>query len=199
MSTETEADAGKVSYEYRTGADLTETEVDDGNDSSGDDALPDLEADDREDSFGDFELADIEETFGSRVKNNPTLSSMTSLARPDLEHETLSHHWIEKSKEASGSRNFLAKEMWQPFFLIITESKWMEYIFYTVLAIVIQVTFGRSSFFPDGHSDGKPTCDAFNGMAVRNATMCDFMFVLERGHSQLQVLVAFILSGFVAR
>ena len=79
---------------------------------------------------------------------------------------------------------------------MITHTKWMEYILYTVLAIVIQISFGRSYFFPDG----QPACgDNLGGKAVRNATMCDFMFSLERGHSQLQVLVAFILSGFVAR
>ena len=79
---------------------------------------------------------------------------------------------------------------------MITHTKWMEYILYTVLAIVIQLTFGRSYFFPDG----QPACgDTPGGMMVRNEAMCKFMFSLERGHSQLRVLVAFILSGFVAR
>jgi hypothetical protein len=79
----------------------------------------------------------------------------------------------------------------------------MEYVFYTVLAIVIQVTFGRSSFLPDEQLAEQPVvtpvCDTLNGMAVRNATMCDLKFVLERGHTQLRTLVAFILGGFVAR
>jgi hypothetical protein len=212
MSTETEADKRKVSFEYGGNglADLTETEVDDGKDSFGDDEVSDLEADegkdsdgDDEDSFGDAELADLAHKVRFKVKRNPAsalrspcFSSITSVARPDLEHETLSNHWIQKSKKESGSRNFLAKKMWQPFLHIVTDSKWTEYVFYTVLAIVIQVIFGRSAFFPDG---GQPACESLNGMAVKNATMCDFKFALERGHSQLRVLVAFILSGFVAR
>jgi hypothetical protein len=94
---------GIVSYEYRGNAgqaDLIETEADGG-----------------KDSFRDDELADLEERFGSKVKYNPAsalgsarFSSITSVARPVLEHETFSHHWIQKSKEVLGSRNFFAKK-----------------------------------------------------------------------------------------
>ena len=78
------------------------------------------------DSYGDNELADLEEIFGSKVKNDPTsalgphfIASITSEAGTGLERETLSHHWSQKSKQAASKRNFFAKKMWQPFFLII--------------------------------------------------------------------------------
>ena len=78
------------------------------------------------DSYGDNELADLEKIFGSKVKDDPTsalrphfIASITSEAGTGLERETLSHHWSQKSKQAASKRNFFAKKMWQPFFLII--------------------------------------------------------------------------------
>lgn len=148
------------------------------------------------DSYGDYDLAYVEEVFGSKEKKETRSCSITSVARPGLEHETLSHHWIRKSKQGSGSRNFFAKKMLEPSFLIITHSKWMEYVFYTVFAICIQLTFGRSSFFPNG----KPAGDTLNGMAERNATLCDFIFAcclhFERLCGEVSLICTMYLHGF---
>jgi hypothetical protein len=165
-----------------------------------------------DDSIGENDLADIHQIFGLKVRNDPasTLSSdfthdpapslrsksITGEARPGLEQDALGSSWLQKSKKAENCRNMFAKTTREPFFLIISNSKRLEYVFYTVLAIVIQLVFGWSYFFPDG----RPACSgARDGLAVRNPAMCDLMWVLGRAHSQYRVLVAFILGGFIAR
>ena len=89
--------------------------------------LTETGAHEEKNSYGDNELADAEKIFGAKAE----YSSIISEARPGLERETLSDPWTKQSKKPSGTRNCFAKKMWQPFFLIITHTKWMEYILYT--------------------------------------------------------------------
>jgi hypothetical protein len=69
----------------------------------------------------------------------------------------------------------------------------MEYLFYTGLALAIQVILGHDFAFPDG----KPACDNKLGSSTTNKTMCDLVWTLERGQAQLKFLAPFILGGFV--
>jgi len=70
---------------------------------------------------------------------------------------------------------------------------WTEHFFYTVLAIVIQITFGHEFAFPDG----RPACNRDDELHRNNMRMCDLLYTLESAKSQLKFLAPFILGGFV--
>ena len=84
---------------------------------------------------------------------------------------------------------------WEQTALSSKKYVWMEYLCYTLIAIVMQLSFGWSYAFPDG----RPACNYVGGQSsTTNRLMCDLKIELENGHHQLRVLVAFILGGFIS-
>lgn len=72
----------------------------------------------------------------------------------------------------------------------------LEYIMYVLFPLTIQITCGWSWAFPDG---AHPACDSngMGGSSTKNTKICNLGLWLGDALLQFQVLVAFVLAGFV--
>lgn len=72
----------------------------------------------------------------------------------------------------------------------------LEYTMYVLFPLLIQVVCGWSWAFPDGP---EPACnnEGMGGSSTKNTKICNLGLFLGDALSQFQVLVAFVLAGFV--
>ena len=125
----------------------------------------------------------------------------SSIQTVDLESEGKLREWsLDKGNNFNDSKSqrsfgnaFLRRKETALQANSLRKRAWMEYLFYTGLALAIQLIFGHDFAFPDG----RPACDNKSGSSTTNRLMCDLVWSLERGQAQLRFLAPFILGGFV--